>query len=270
MYPSEAVPLIIFGRQRAGTRFLTDVLNSFEEVTLQGEVPNEVMKLVERFVRDVDKYYRSKTAAADESRRERRYRLWADKRRDLLFSLWTHVGQGRRVKLGPGCRYFGYKRPNNEFYFDFYEEFLQGHEPVYVYCVRNFRENFLSITSRWPNRSIDTVAKDYLASLRHYHRIRAMAPDRVFLFNLDEHIRVGLDYVERAVIAPLGLTVDDALRERLAAIGPRNTTEGSAKVPRRRILTPSEEKYLARRPELQAEFEILCEPADIGSSGETT
>lgn len=251
-----ATPLIVCGRQRAGTRFVANLLSSFETVTLQGELPNPVMRALQRFVTDVDGYYRKQ---AEGGRRERAYKAWLRKKEELVFALWSGVSQAGAIEPAPRCRYFGYKRPNNEFYFDFYETTFSTRSPMYVYCVRNFADNYLSIVSRWPDREIAQVADDFLASVRQYHAMKVAAPDRVLLFNLDDHIRLGFDYVERNVLRPLGLEPDTEQRGELAARGAANTTEGHLKRVRRRELTDEERIYIQENPELETEFAALCE-----------
>lgn len=257
IYPETATPLIVFGRQRAGTRFITDMLNSFDEVALQGEIPAPVMRSIEKFIVEADRYYRQ-AAAQGGIRRKRGYELWIRKKPDLIFAMWANASQSLRIAPGADCRYYGYKRPNNEFYFDFYEEHLADRKPRYVYCVRNFEDNYLSISSRWPDRTIEDVADDYLASIAQYHSIKAKASERVFLFNLDEHIRLGFGYVENNIIAPLGLQLDDRMRAELSTMGARNQTEKVTKKARRLELNEEETAYILSRPELDIEFRKLC------------
>ena len=256
MYPKKFKPLIIVGRQRAGTRFLTNLLNSFDEVTIQGEVPTHVMNKVVHFVRDIDSYY---AKAADRSARHGRYyKIWRRKRENLLFSLWEFTSQSRSVRSSAETRYFGYKRPNNEMYFDFYEEAFAFRPPVYVYCVRNFVDNFLSVVSRWPERTIKEVAREYLESVAQYQKMKECAPARVLLFNLDKHVEMGIDHVEVNIIRPLGLKLTGEHRKKLKRMRGRNRTEEDLKIPRRKALTANEKKFLYRHPELELVFRELC------------
>jgi hypothetical protein len=256
MYPKNFKPLIIVGRQRAGTRFLTTLLNSFDEVTIQGEVPTYVMEKVVHFIRDIDSYYAN---AADRSARRRRYcDTWRRKKEDLLFSIWEFANQSPAVKSSAKTRYFGYKRPNNEMYFEFYEDAFAFRPPVYVYCIRNFIDNFLSVVSRWPERTIKEVAGEYLESVTQYQKMKGAAPERVLLFNLDNHVKIGMDHVETNVIRPLGLKMTNDHRKRIERMKGRNRTEEDLKLPRRRELTRSEQKYVDRHPELDLLYRELC------------
>ena len=256
MYPKNFKPLIIVGRQRAGTRFLTNLLNSFDEVTIQGEVPTHVMEKVVHFIRDIDSYY---VKTADRSARRRRYyETWRRKKEDLLFSIWEFANQSPAVNSSVRTRYFGYKRPNNEKYFEFYEESFAFRPPVYVYCIRNFVDNFLSVVSRWPERKIEEVAGEYLGSVTQYHKMKEAAIDRVFLFNLDSHIRYGIDHVETNVIRPLGLKLTDDHRKKIKRMKGKNRTEEDLKIPRRKKLSTGEQRFVDRHPELEIVFRELC------------
>lgn len=256
MYPRKATPLIIVGRQRAGTRFLTDTLNSFAGVAIQGELPNPVMHAVEQMIRSVDAFY-SRMAETGAARHQIQLEGWLKKREYLIFSIWENAGQGTRVRFNSKARFIGYKRPNNESYFDFYEASFRFRPPFYVYCTRNFVDNYLSIISRWPERTIEKVAVDYLESTAHYHRMTARAPERTLLFNLDDYIEHGLQYIEDCIIAPLGLHLGKEHRERLKKVKARNRTAEDLKLPRRKSLTTEEQRFVNMHPELDREFEKL-------------
>lgn len=256
-YPDNAVPLIVFGRQRAGTRFLVGALNKFPEICIQGELPNPVMQNVRQFVDATESWYSANAAKGDKHDRKK-YQHWLDKKEQLIFSLWATAGQSPMKKPHKHCRYFGYKRPNNEFYFSFYEAHLTKRKPVYVYCIRNFVDNYLSIVSRWPDRSISQVARDYLGSIAQYRKIRDAAGDRLLTFVLDEYKTKRVDYLKRNVIDRLDVDMRPEILDVIASMAPKNTTEGLG-VPRRTAITRSEERYIAKNPRLQSEFEDFLE-----------
>lgn len=256
MYPRNLKPLIIVGRQRAGTRFLTNVLNSFEEIAIQGELPNPVMRSAVKFIEEVDQYY-AKAAEHGDSKALREQRGWLRKREDMVLSVWEHAGQSRRVRYDAAIRYFGYKRPNNEAYFDFYERVFAYRPPIYIYCTRNFVDNYLSIASRWPDRTVERVGAEYLKSMGQYHIMSTRAPDRVLLFNLDDYVKLGLEYIDKRIIRRLNLTAGKDRRDELEQMGAKNRTE-DFNVPRRRELTEAESDFIRAHPELDTEFEKLC------------
>lgn len=257
MYPKAATPLIIVGRQRAGTRFLTNILNSFNGVSIQPELPNPVMHAAADMMRTIQSYY-ARMAETGDARQQRYYDRWLRKRENLIFSIWENASQGGPVKFTAKTRYFGYKRPNNETYFAFYEALFRSRPPMYVYCTRNFTDNYLSIVSRWPERTIEQVADDYLKSTAQYQLMVADAPRRVLLFNLDDHVKYGFEYIENRIVAPLDLQLKALHRRRLERMGPRNRTEEDLNVPRRKVLTSGEEEYIRAHPELDREFGKLC------------
>lgn len=256
-YPDDATPLIVVGRPRAGTRFVAGALNQFREIAIQGELPIPVMEGLVRFIEDTDKYY-ERAAEKGEGRHEEMRRLWLSKKEQLFFSLWTNAGQSRVIKPRADCRYFGYKRPNHEMYFDFYERHLHGRKPLYIYCIRNFVDNYLSISARWPERDIARVADEYLASIEQYRVMKKTAPDRVFKFVLDEHVTRGIEHLDKNVLSHLDLVRRPRVMAALESMGPKNTTTGM-NVERRTQLTPREERFIAKRPRLRAEFESLLE-----------
>ncbi|MGY6532503.1 sulfotransferase [Glycocaulis sp.] len=261
----KVTPLIIAGRPRAGTRYLTDVLNRFEDVAIQSEIPNPVMAAIHRFFRDTDNYYRG--AGDSEERGERgpgELAAWQSKKTSLMFALWIGGAQAKPKGLDKPLRYFGYKRPKHEDYFDFYEKVFDQSPPVHIFCVRNFVDNYLSISSRWPGRDVEEVADEYLAALAVYRRMVKRAPGRVLLFNLDDHIAAGVGYVRAQILDPLGLELDSAMEAELEAMGATNRTEADNNAVRRRTLNEAEQAYIATRPKLFSEFAALCahhEPA---------
>jgi hypothetical protein len=257
VYPKRAIPLIIVGRQRSGTRFLTNVLNSFERVSIQGELPNPVMQAASTFMERVDEHYR--TATSDGAKKSKgEFTGWQKKREDLIFSIWEHAGQSRRQAYDEKTRYFGYKRPNNEFYFSFYERFFTYRRPRYVFCVRNFADNYLSIVSRWPERGIEDVSEDYLRSVAQYRMMKLEAPGRVLLFNLDDFRSRGLPYLRQNIFKPLRLRVSRDHRKELTGMSAVNRTV-DLKLKRRRELTKAEADYVKSRPALISAYEALCE-----------
>jgi hypothetical protein len=257
MYPRNVKPLIILGRQRAGTRFLTEVLNSFDEVAIQGEIPNPVMRSAKRLIQDIDRFYAEMAKGGDVKGR-REYKGWLRKKEDLVLSIWEHAGQSRRVKYHAKTKYFGYKRPNNESYFTFYERTFKYRPATYVYCTRNFIDNYLSIASRWPERDIERVSSEYMQSTMQYHKMTERAPGRVLLFNLDDHVRRGPAYIEENILMPLGLKLTKDHKQELERMSATNRTEEDLNIPRRRELTKAEQDFIRAHPELESEFRKLC------------
>jgi hypothetical protein len=162
------------------------------------------------------------------------------------------------VKSSAKTRYFGYKRPNNEMFFDFYEEAFAFRPPMYVYCIRNFVDNFLSVVSRWPERRIEDVAREYIDSVTQYRKMQEEAPDRVLLFNLDSHVQMGISHVEKSIIGPLSLNLTGEHRKKIQRMKGKNRKEEDLKISRRKVLTTSEQRFVDRHPELEIVFRELC------------
>lgn len=257
MYPRKIKPLIIVGRQRAGTRFLTDILNSFDEVAIQGELPNPVMNYAKRMIDKIDECY-AEMARKGGSKARREHESWLKKKEDLVFSVWELAGQAQRIKYDKNTKYFGYKRPNNESFFAFYEASFKYRPPVYVYCTRNFIDNYLSIASRWPDRYIQRVSAEYMKSIAQYRTMASGASGRVLLFNLDDYIKLGFAYIEDNIITPLGLDLAEDHRQHLSRVGATNRTEEDLKISRRRELTKGERDFVLAHPELDTEYRKLC------------
>jgi len=256
----DATPLIVVGRQRAGTRFITKLLNSFPDVVIQGEIPNSIMKRVAPLIQFIDQYYLAEHAQQDNTSPPTRTFPrcgWEEKRRDLIFAIWANCTQTRRIELKGPLRYYGYKRPNNEFYFSLYEKSFSSCPPRYIYCLRKFRENFLSISSRWPDRTIEEVADNYCASLQQYLKMKEQAPDRVRLSVLELVVESGYEYIKSDLLQFLDLSPDARLEKKITEeyMAPTNQTEKIPGATRRRHLTEQEEEFLSKHPQMDDLYE---------------
>ena len=80
-------PLIICGRQRAGTRFITSALNKSKAACIQPEIPPAVTRSFVDFINGVDKFY-IKQAESGDSRREGQLKIWKQKKPALIFNMW--------------------------------------------------------------------------------------------------------------------------------------------------------------------------------------
>jgi hypothetical protein len=306
-YINDAKPLIIVGRQRAGTRHITKILNSFSEVIVQGEIPNQLMSYIQELIKvtnqsfegveDGDNSIESHQAiisGVKEINRAIIFSFWANcakQERKEPWLLYKHLGikdilglvfrkkvnkpynqnrdgnenilsgiiEIKDIKIPVrNISYYGYKSPNNEQYFDFYEDIFSEMPPVYIYCIRNFKDNFLSVSTRWPERKIENVADQYLASIKQFHYMKKTAPERVLLFNLDRLITEGFDYVEQDIITKLNLKLTRHLRKLCISLPPSNSAELKLKIERRKELNKEELEYYQSHPELEDEFRKLC------------
>lgn len=247
-------PLIVCGRPRAGTRYVTHVLNKFGTVQLQGEIPLGVMKAMHAFIEGVESDYES-AANKGEERWVRQLERWRTNKEALIASCWTYLPKDGSATVRKNLQYYGYKRPGHEHYIQFYERHLTSRKPIYIYCIRAFREHYLSVKSRWPKRPIDKVAKDYLDSIRCYWAAKEICGGRLLTFILDDLEELGFVTMEKRILEPLDLPVDELRRESLQGIGAKNRTCEDLGLRRRYELTDEEADYIAQNSELTTAFE---------------
>lgn len=260
-YPSveQSVPLIVVGPPRSGTRFVTDVLNCVPGITLQGELNNYVMDMICQIVQKCDIVY-----GPDAVLNRKRYydgtirdltKNWDATKRDFMFSAWANLGKVVRRDCAPDCRYYGYKTPWHEFHFDFYNTFFHPVKPRYIYCVRQFKGHFLSVTARWPERSIRFVAQKYVRSVRQARYMKQQRPDEVMIFVLNDYKQQGIQYLRQRLFEPLGIT-DVAEAEHRAEQGAVNTA-GQLGFQKKANLTMLQKLFLKLYPHPLREFDAL-------------
>ncbi len=258
-YPDEATPIFVVGRQRAGTRFLTNALNRFPEICIQGEIPSPVAKVMQDFFTRVDRYYENLENIYNPSWvGKQRYEKWSSRKQHLMFVLFANINQSFQLSADKNsCKYFGYKTPKHEFHFDYYVEFFQDNVPIFLYCIRNFVDNYLSVNSRWPQKNIEFVANEYVESIEQYQYMKKSYPDNVLLFNLDDFLKHGVNYLSENIFDSLDIEQTAPIIEEIRKMGPVNTLEEIG-IDRRRALTGEEINYLKSRPELEKLHDDVC------------
>lgn len=217
-YPSglNTIPLIIAGPPRSGTRFVTNVLNKVPGVTINGEIPDNIMNSVIRVTKKCDRTYQSKHENSWAQ-------SWDRTKRDYMFAVWANLNKSGRNNIDPECRFFGYKTPFHEKYFDFYNAFFDPVKPKYVCCIRSFEEHLLSVQARWPWRIAPYVALRYVLSLRRLRYMKEKSPGHVLFFFLDDYKKTGTGYLQEKIFRPLGLkNVEAAIQK--AEKGAANTS----------------------------------------------
>jgi hypothetical protein len=220
-------PLIVAGPPRSGTRFVTNILNQFPGVGIEGEIPGPVIDRLSRVVRKCDAIYADPELGADQH--------WAIKKPEFMFSSWAALSKSPRRRKR-GNRYYGYKSPYHEAFFDFYSRYFSPARPKYVCCIRAFEPHLLSVKARWSNRPAVYIAARYLLSLRQIRRMKRRAPEDVLLFFLDDYVAIGPEYLVATLFHPLGLSdVGRALEK--AAEGPVNTAAKFGVRPKKQVST---------------------------------
>lgn len=217
-YPSaeEVTPLIVVGPPRSGTRFIANVLNQVPGITIHGEIPDYILQGLFRVIKRCDRIYPKN---ADKSRGLN----WDASKRDFMFASWANLTKGKKIKVESQTRFFGYKTPFHERYFDFYNNFFYPVHPVYICCIRSFPEHLLSVQARWPKRVIAYVALRYVMSLRQLRYMKEKSSEHVLFFFLDEYKQTGSKYLKKKIFDPLELKeVAQAIGK--AEQGPVNTS----------------------------------------------
>ena len=244
----KAVPLIVAGPPRSGTRFITSVLNKVPGVTINGEIPDSIINSVIRVTKKCDRIYRSNH---DESWAQN----WDLTKRDYMFAVWATLNKSRILKADTECVFFGYKTPFHEKYFDFYNAFFHPAQPQYICCVRSFPEHLLSVQARWPKRIMPYIAFRYIMSLRQLRHMKEKRPGQVLFFFLDDFKKMGNRYLSEKIFKPLGLEdITSAIRK--ADQGPVNTLEQLG-CQRKNRLSQNQELLLRIYPRPLNEFENL-------------
>ena len=105
------------------------------------------------------------------------------------------------------------------------------------------------MSSLWPRFGIWRVARAYRKSFAQFEVMKREAPERVLAFSLDQYREEGLPYLEQALLAPLGLDLDERVAARIEEAGVVNSA-GHHGVKRRRSLTRREQRFLDRNPDL--------------------
>jgi hypothetical protein len=243
----KARPLMVVGAPRCGTRFVAGALNRSPTVLVQGEIPSEAMDNAVRFLSETTAYFASVPDWAAS---------WQQSRHALLYALWTSMVKGRQRPARTTIAWFGHKTPRHDRYWEFYRDFLGGISPKYVFCMRNFVDHFLSMSSMNEGYSIDLVAMKYRASVARYAEMKAALGDDVSLFVLDDLSAGGVDYLRETLFERLGIEGDDRTLARIDASRRANSTEGAGRS-RRKELTAEECAFLDRNDDLLEALQAL-------------
>jgi hypothetical protein len=254
-----ARPLMVVGGPRCGTRFVANALNCHPAILVLGEIPRPVMDNAVRFLSETGGFFAS----------ERQWSVsWERSRRDLLFEIWASMIKGTPRVPKAKIAWFGHKTPQHERYWKFYQEFFGDVGPKYVFCMRNFVDHFLSISSMNDQHAIDHIARKYRASVTRYAQMKAELGESVSLFILDDLREGGIDYVRETLFERLGIDVDDRTLSRIDVSRQANSTEGAGRS-RRRELTADERDFVERNQDLTEALHALraARPLEPRSEG---
>lgn len=253
-YPEhdEFTPLSVVGLPRAGTRFVADALNLSDEVCLQGEVLDSTVQGL-RVMFDGAEHYFSSRGKLD---------LWRRRKQHLTVAAWANASKSVPRPLPEHCRFYGFKAPQHERYFDFYEDVFAANPPLWVFCLRNFRDQFRSLMSmKWRTgnkATIEFIGAEYVKALDALDAMTAAAPERVFTFVLDDHIADQPGYLS-ALLEQVGVAADAELLDRMTGLGRRNSAESKGLAVHEP--TDAEEEWIAARPDIARRFDALSTSA---------
>lgn len=238
--PTSVRLVIVCGPPRCGTRFITDAINAHPEAMILSEVTETAMDACVRMIAEID----------GEGREHRR---WRERRSQVVFAMWRAAQRlGSKKEASTDTKIFGYKSPRHEKYWSFYAEIFARSTPTFVYCIRRFSEHYLSCAARWPRRSIEGRARDYLSSFERYREMRASSAVRVVPFVLDKLGEGGKSY-----LADVLTQVDEsfgAIAESID-IGRRANSSEMLGFQRRHALDDEERAFIRAHPEIETLFE---------------
>ena len=198
MTPDRAGPLIVCGMGRSGTRMCANILSNSSEVELQGEIGGPAGSKMLGWLE----------AAHAQSPADDPHRVYR------LARVTFREGSAGRPQDRPDARWFGYKSPRHERYFQRYEVLFADPErrARYVYCLRNPFHVWRSYRAMpWNKfRDVREFLPAWLRSVQTYEAMIDAAPDRVSLFNLDAMVRSPdrLEWLTPTLLAPLALSPD--------------------------------------------------------------
>jgi hypothetical protein len=249
-----ARPLMVVGGPRCGTRFVASALNRHPEILVQGEIPSPAMDNAVRFLSETGDYFASQPQWSAG---------WERSRRDLLYAIWASMIKRRTRVTDATITWFGHKTPRHDQYWEFYRNFFSDLGPKYVFCMRNFADHYLSLSSMQEGQSIDRVAGEYRASVSRYAKMKAALGENVSLFVLDDLHDGGIDYIRERLFDRLGIEVDDRTLSRIDIARKANSTEAKGRE-RRRELTADERGFLEENPDLMEALQALRAARSIG------
>lgn len=217
MAENTARPLIVCGFGRSGTRMCANILANSNDVELQGEIPPALADQTFSFLINT-----------------KRDRARPDPDRDhMLARVVFREMAGKRSVTRNKALWFGHKTPHHERYFDSYERIFDQPDlrARYVYCVRNPFDVWRSHRNMpWAGfRDAGSFAKAWVRSVERYRVMRAAAPDRVMLFNLDAMLRAPdqMAFLNAAMLDALDLR-PDSFRKPVGEL--ENTNSSAAKL----------------------------------------
>ena len=208
---SAATPLFILGMGRSGTTTAQRVLNAHPSVSLTGEVPLAVLRALFATLDAADKAH-AKTREG-----------WLSRKTGFMFDAFGSLSKGGVGAAGrrADALFRGFKEPRLESLFAPLETHFAsvGLLPRYVYCARNPFDCWRSYkATSWNSYAeVNRFLADYVKSFEHLQAMRAAAPERVCVLNLDDAIasRDAAKFYSDTLFGFLGLDVPERVARRI-------------------------------------------------------
>lgn len=213
--------LFVMGMPRSGTRNFADLINQHPGISLQGEVPNPIMK------RLIDIADRLDDANINKAHRNER---WKNRKAWFFYLNFALMNKGVPSDFNGDEVFIGHKTPSSENFIEAYEKhFLDaGVKPVYFYCLRHPCEVWKSLKNMSWNKisSVDQFVEKYKRSYANFERAFRSESIDIHLLNLNDYISSESkpDYLRDKVFHRLGLELPIAL-ETTGEVFNRNSSQ---------------------------------------------
>jgi len=221
-------PVVVCGMPRSGTRMMTDLLNSVDEVLIQNEIPYDVMVKYFEFVNFVDDFYKEfKKRNPKRSGNE-----WAREKASLTHLFFTFTNKMGALYKDTKLTHFGYKTPSIERAFkDFEKSFGEGLKPYYIYCSRTPDKCWKSVKQMGYLTDVDLFISRYRRSHKNFLEIIKTDESRAIGFNLDEYIASEdkFSFLKENIFSKIGIDLKDSDKDKLLKTPNRNTSKRAGK-----------------------------------------
>lgn len=183
-------PLVVTGVARSGTRMVSDILLSSQQIVLEDEMH---AKTLEAFIEMIDKvdanfdYYSIlKGKRLDHG--------WAKMKPSLFRVFLNSASKGPQLITSKSLDdssspvYYGIKTPGYERYYESFEKLFAPEKVLYIYCIRNAISVWRSWLARGFLDDVNLFLVRYKRSLRQALKIVRLSQGRIAIFNLDSYI----------------------------------------------------------------------------------
>ncbi|MAB09567.1 sulfotransferase [Hyphomonas sp.] len=242
-----AIPLIVCGMGRSGTRTVADILSAHERIQLYGEIPPQMIDAFMTFLDKVDLgYFKNPQFTED----------WKARKLNYLYESFNALSKTYAKKTKDSLLVCGYKSPRHEMHFKKLEKHFNNADASahYIYCTRSAETCWASYKSMpWNSFTLETFLEDYKQSLREYHVMKEAASERVHVFSLDAYTRAPdrYEYFKTRFLVPLGIEENERVRATIESNLNRNATVNVTKQNRKALLS-EEVEAIQKDPDLPA------------------